>query len=88
LAFGGQSRALASYTEKLDSALKAGRKKALVSGSAIGVMMMILFCSYGLGFWYGSRLILKHENTGGQILNAFFAIIIGGMILKKVKTNL
>jgi len=81
LAFGGQSRALAKYTGHLESAFKVGRKKAIVSGSAIGIMMMILFCSYGLGFWYGSTLILQHEKTGGQILNAFFAIIIGGMIL-------
>jgi ABC-type multidrug transport system fused ATPase/permease subunit len=79
-AFGGQSRELARYKERLELAYKAGKKKAIISGSAIGVTMMILFCSYSLAFWYGSKLILKGENSGGQILTAFFAIIIGGMI--------
>ena len=80
LAFGGQSRELARYTSKLELAYKAGKKKAIASGLGIGAMMMFLFFSYGLAFWYGSKLILNHEHTGGEILNAFFAIIIGGTI--------
>ncbi|RIA92860.1 P-glyco protein [Glomus cerebriforme] len=77
IAFGGQSRELARYTLKLELAYKAGRKKAIASGLGIGAMMMFLFFSYALAFWYGSKLILSKEKTGGEILNAFFAITIG-----------
>jgi ABC-type multidrug transport system fused ATPase/permease subunit len=79
-AFGGQSRELARYKKQLELAYKAGKKKAIISGLAVGVTMMLLFCSYSLAFWYGSKLILKGENSGGQILTAFFSIITGGMV--------
>ncbi|RGB26342.1 multidrug resistance protein 1a, partial [Rhizophagus diaphanus] len=77
LAFGGQSRELARYATQLELAYKAGKKKAIVSGAGIGFMMMVLFFSYALAFWYGSRLILNNELSGGDILNALFAVIIG-----------
>ncbi|GBB85298.1 hypothetical protein RclHR1_11860005 [Rhizophagus clarus] len=77
LAFGGQSRELARYAKNLELAYKAGRKKAIASGAGIGSVMMILFFSYALAFWYGSKLILNKEKTGGEILNAFFAVMIG-----------
>lgn len=80
LAFGGQSRELARYATQLELAYKAGKKKAIVSGAGIGFMMMVLFFSYALAFWYGSRLILNNEISGGDILNALFAVIIGGTI--------
>ena len=41
-------------------------------------MMFVMFGSYGLAFWYGSILIINGEQTAGDVLNVFFAIMIGG----------
>ena len=54
-------------------------KKAFISGIGLGTMMAIMFGSYGLAFWYGSILIVNEGLSGGEVLNVFFAILMGGM---------
>ncbi|CAG8533060.1 15494_t:CDS:2 [Funneliformis mosseae] len=77
VSFGGEKRELARYNNKLNDAYKIGVKKAFISGAGLGAMMFIMFGSYGLAFWYGSILIVKGEQTGSEVLNVFFAVIIG-----------
>ncbi|CAG8663180.1 3265_t:CDS:2, partial [Racocetra fulgida] len=77
VAFGGQKLELERYTTQLDRAYVVGRKKSLVSGLGLGVLMFIMFGCYGLAFWYGSILIVNVETTGPDILNVFFAVFIG-----------
>ena len=53
---------------------------------ALAVMMFIIFCSYGLGMWYGASEVargLRHgrmETTGGDVLTVFWAILNGAMV--------
>ena len=68
----------------MNDAYKAGKKKALVSGLGLGAMMGIIFAAYALGFWYGGRLVASSEANGGEVLNVFFAIIIGAFSLGKI----
>ncbi|CAI2165412.1 8429_t:CDS:2 [Funneliformis geosporum] len=77
LAFGGQPRELARYSEKLELAYKSGKRKAIISGFGLSSMMLILFSSYSLAFWYGSKQILSGSKTSGDIFGAFLAVIIG-----------
>ncbi|CAI2174077.1 6193_t:CDS:10 [Funneliformis geosporum] len=77
VSFGGEKRELARYQNKLNDAYKLGVKKAFISGTGLGAMMGIMFGSYGLAFWYGSKLIVNNEQTGSEVLNVFFAVIIG-----------
>ncbi|CAB4481222.1 uncharacterized protein OCT59_003157 [Rhizophagus irregularis] len=77
ISFGGEKRELARYKNKLDDAYKTGVKKAFISGTGLGAMMGIMFGSYGLAFWFGSILVVRGEQTGGEVLNVFFAIIMG-----------
>ncbi|RHZ59931.1 hypothetical protein Glove_360g64 [Diversispora epigaea] len=77
VAFGGQQRERKRYEKELEAAYKSGRRKAFISGIGLGSMMLIMFGSYGLAFWYGSVLIINGEMTGGEVLNVFFAILIG-----------
>lgn len=79
ISFGGEKHELARYKNKLDDAYKTGVKKAFISGTGLGAMMGIMFGSYGLAFWFGSILVVNGEQTGGEVLNVFFAIIMGGM---------
>ncbi|CAG8541359.1 6798_t:CDS:10, partial [Scutellospora calospora] len=76
-AFGGQKHEIERYFEQLKIAYKIGKRKALISGLGLGILMFIMFGCYGLAFWFGSILVVNHEMTGAQILNVFFAVFIG-----------
>ncbi|KAJ3261916.1 Multidrug resistance protein 1 [Chytriomyces hyalinus] len=79
-AFGGQSRELKRYTEKLKVAERAGIRGAFTVGAATGAAFLIIFATYSLGFWYGGRLIPNDMNSG-DVITTFFSIIIGAFSL-------
>ncbi|RKP07807.1 P-glyco protein Abcb1 [Thamnocephalis sphaerospora] len=85
-AFGGQEREVRRYETKLDVALAKGKRKAYAIGLSVGSMMSILFCTYALGFWFGSRQIANGEMEPNQVLNVFFALIIGTMVIGMAAT--
>ncbi|KAF8018914.1 hypothetical protein BT93_H3722 [Corymbia citriodora subsp. variegata] len=79
--FTGEKRALEKYDSKLEVAYKSTVNQGLVSGLGIGVIMLIVFCTYGLAVWYGSKLIIEKGYNGGQIINIIMALVTGGMSL-------
>ncbi|KAJ2091418.1 hypothetical protein IW138_001877 [Coemansia sp. RSA 986] len=81
MAFGAQEREVKRYTEKIGSARRVGLTRAWVVGVNMGFVMFALFGLYALGFWYGGRLVRKGEMHPAQVLNVFFALIIGGFSL-------
>ena len=66
-AFGGQREETERYSDNLHDAKKVGIKKNAWSGLAIGVTYFVLFCCYGLAFWYGAKLILEDDYTIGTV---------------------
>ncbi|CAG8491139.1 uncharacterized protein OCT59_020189 [Rhizophagus irregularis] len=86
-AFGGQQREINRYAEKLEKAFAIGKKKALINGLAIGSIIFIIYCTYSLAFWYGSILIVQGKTTGGDVLNVFFAILIGAFSVGNAAPN-
>jgi hypothetical protein len=58
-----------------------GVKKALFTGFLLGSLFLVIYGTYGLGFWYGWTLseldpvTMKQEYTVGKILLVFFSII-------------
>lgn len=53
-------------------------------------MMFIIFCSYGLGMWYGATEVARdirnncfgdNCKTGGHVLTVFWAILNGAMVM-------
>lgn len=80
VAFGGEEREIKRYAKHLDIAEKAGLWKALASGVGVGFIQGLIFLVYALAFWYGNRLI-PGTMSGGDVLNVFFAIIIGAFSL-------
>uniref|UniRef100_A0A8C4Y6C9 ATP-binding cassette sub-family B member 5 n=1 Tax=Gopherus evgoodei TaxID=1825980 RepID=A0A8C4Y6C9_9SAUR len=73
VAFGGQEKEINS---KLGEAKNLGIKKAIASKLSLGFLYLIINGCYGLGFWYGTTLILD-ENTGysiGTVLAVFFCV--------------
>ncbi|CAG8455912.1 13526_t:CDS:10 [Dentiscutata erythropus] len=79
-AFGGQERELRRYVDKLQDAYIIGRKKAIITGSSLAFIFFTLFSTYALAFWYGGILIADGKANGGQVVNVFFSVLIGGAI--------
>ncbi|XP_006138405.2 ATP-binding cassette sub-family B member 5 isoform X1 [Pelodiscus sinensis] len=76
VAFGGQEKEINRYTSKLGEAKNLGIKKAIASKLSLGLLYLIINGCYGLGFWYGTTLILD-ENTDytiGTVLAVFFSV--------------
>ncbi|KAH7521540.1 ABC transporter B family member 9 isoform X2 [Ziziphus jujuba] len=79
--FTGEKRAIDKYDKKLDAAYKSATHQGLVSGFGLGVVLLIIFGTYGLAVWYGSKLIIDKGYNGGDVINVIFAILTGGMSL-------
>ncbi|XP_073533901.1 ATP-binding cassette sub-family B member 5-like isoform X4 [Phyllobates terribilis] len=78
VAFGGQEKEIKRYTNNLEEAKKLGIKKAIASQLALGFMCLINYASYGLGFWYGTILILGDQGyTVGDAL-----VVLNGLNVK------
>ncbi|KAJ1734921.1 hypothetical protein LPJ61_000821 [Coemansia biformis] len=81
MAFGGQARELARFREKIQAARAAGLRKSWVVGGCMGFIMFSIYGVYALGFWYGGKLVRDGRMEPKDVLNAFFALIIGGFAL-------
>lgn len=81
VSFGGQEREAKRYEKHLDEAEKAGIKKSIAGGVGIGMIQFLMFSVYSLGFYYGNKLVGWGLMGAGEVLNTFFAIIIGAFSL-------
>ncbi|KAJ3375227.1 Multidrug resistance protein 1 [Allomyces arbusculus] len=88
VAFGGEERSLKAYEIKLRAGYVLNVKKAVYAGIGIGVFMLILFCTYSLGFYFGSIMVKDGKMKGGDVLNVFFAVIIGAFSLGQAGPNM
>ena len=77
--FTGEKVAINKYNNKLLVAYAATAQQGLVSGIGLGTVMLIIFGSYGLAIWYGSKLIIEKGYNGGVVINVIMAIMTGGM---------
>ena len=64
---------------KLNTAYKSSTHQALAVGLGLGVYLLIVYGTFGLAIWYGSKLIIEEGYTGGNVMNVIFAIMTGGM---------
>jgi hypothetical protein len=80
---------LRRYTVKLREALSIGLKKGFVTGGGMGTIMFVMFATYSLAFWFGSKLISDHTTnsttgkpwTGGDVVTTFFAVVMGAFAI-------
>ncbi|KAI9208123.1 P-loop containing nucleoside triphosphate hydrolase protein [Polychytrium aggregatum] len=86
--FSLQKRFIEKYDKELAKAEVTDFKKGLSLGIGFGSFMLVIFGSYGLAFWYGSRLVLSSDMEGQDVLVVFFSMIIGAMALIMLPTNL
>ncbi|XP_078519646.1 ATP-binding cassette sub-family B member 5-like isoform X4 [Lissotriton helveticus] len=75
VAFGGQQKEINRYTGNLGEAKAIGIKKAIASQASLGLVFLFIYASYGLGFWYGTTLILGDLGYSiGDVLVIFFSV--------------
>ncbi|CAN2389829.1 phosphatidylcholine-translocating ATPase activity [Pristimantis euphronides] len=89
VAFGGQEKEIQRYTNNLGEAKKIGIKKSITSQLAVGCMYCIIYCSYALGFWYGSVLILGEKGyTIGDVLAVLFCVVLSSYCVGQAASHL
>merc|ERR1739838_296589 len=88
VAFGGQDKEAERYNANLVFAKKVGKLRGLSQGLGLGITYMIMFSTYGLAFWYGSKLVFSKELDIGDMLTTFFSILIGAFSLGGAASNM
>lgn len=102
-AYGVQILFGAKYSYRLRQAEHAGILKGFFVGIAVGLLLLTIFTSYAVGLRYGGTLILNSRKNNpicrispissgcvspGDVITAFFAVIIGSMTFAQIAPNL
>ncbi|NXG04871.1 MDR1 protein, partial [Sakesphorus luctuosus] len=89
VAFNGQQKALEKYNANLETAKHVGVKKSITTNISLGVSQFLIFGSYALAFWYGTKLTAEDEHYDiGRVLIVFFAVLVGAFSLGQGAPNL
>ncbi|NXX41749.1 MDR1 protein, partial [Tricholaema leucomelas] len=89
VAFNGQQKALAKYDANLEMARRVGMKKSITTNTSLGVSQFLIFGSYALAFWYGTKLTAEDEDYDiGRVLIVFFSVLVGAFSLGQAAPNL
>ncbi|CAD6231756.1 unnamed protein product [Miscanthus lutarioriparius] len=86
--FTGEKRAVEKYNKSLKNAYKSGIREGLATGLGMGTVMVLLFCGYSLGIWYGAKLILEKGYTGAKVMNVIFAVLTGSLALGQASPSM
>ena len=76
--FVAEEKVMAKFSSALEGSVKLGIKQGLAKGLAIGASG-VNFAIWAFVTWYGSRLVLHNETSGGMILGTGYCLIIGGL---------
>ncbi|KAJ2659128.1 hypothetical protein IWW48_003660 [Coemansia sp. RSA 1200] len=87
-AFNGQARELERYSTNIQDAYAFGRKKGFVLGAGFGLIHFFIIVMYCIGFNFGIWRIYNGVRTPQEILNAIFALLVGGFSLSSMAPNL
>ncbi|XP_025201296.1 multidrug resistance protein 1A-like isoform X2 [Melanaphis sacchari] len=76
-AFGGELRESKRYKIAIEEGRKLVMKKYYVFSILLGSIFVIIYSAYGIGFWYGSNLIVNKISSPGSIFTVFFSVMAG-----------
>ncbi|PLB46368.1 putative ABC multidrug transporter [Aspergillus steynii IBT 23096] len=67
----------AKYSSWIAEARKRGKRLTLVSGIHLGLLMLALYSSYALAFWFGLKLFREgHIDNINTVITVFFSVLI------------
>jgi len=77
--FNAQEGVMERYSEALREPAVIGRKTAQVTGIGFGFGNMIIFCTYGLCWWWGAVQVQDHGLSFEKMMIAVMAIVMAGV---------
>ncbi|XP_059164342.1 ATP-dependent translocase ABCB1-like [Physella acuta] len=88
ISFNGHSKEIKKYSHALEESKKLGIRKSWFAGLSVGLTFLIMFCAYGLAFWFGSTQVDSYNSSGGHeglspgdVFTVFFSVMIGSFAL-------
>ncbi|XP_072967674.1 ABC transporter B family member 4-like isoform X3 [Typha angustifolia] len=81
VSFNGENQVIATYKKFIRNAYKSAVYEGIATGFGMGSVMLILFSSYGLAVWYGSKLVIEDGYNGGEVITILLAVMTGAMSL-------
>ncbi|CAO2197791.1 unnamed protein product [Urochloa humidicola] len=78
--FTAEKRIIQKYTSILDKTIKLGIKQGIAKGLAVG-FTGLSFAIWAFLAWYGGRLVMHHQASGGRIYAAGISFVLGGLSL-------
>eukprot|EP00258_Populus_trichocarpa_P025336 XP_024441355.1 ABC transporter B family member 21 [Populus trichocarpa] len=79
--FTGEKQAISNYKKFLATAYNSGVQEGFTAGLGLGIVMLLVFCTYALAIWFGGKMILEKGYTGGDVVNVIIAVLTGSMSL-------
>ncbi|KAG1822804.1 P-loop containing nucleoside triphosphate hydrolase protein [Suillus subaureus] len=80
-AFGAQKFLSSLYDKHIDGSRIANSKGAIWQGGGLASFFFVIYSAYALAFDFGTTLINEGLANAGQVVNVFFAILIGSFSL-------
>lgn len=74
----GENRTACKFSKALETTTKLGIKQGLARGIMLGTMG-IIYINWAFQAWFGSILITKHGEKGGDVFVAGFNVLMGGV---------
>ncbi|XP_048246672.1 ATP-dependent translocase ABCB1-like isoform X4 [Haliotis rufescens] len=90
VAFGGQEKECNRYCSNLHEAKAFGVRKGYTNGLSLGLVWLVMFSAYALGFWYGTKLVRDEPENyqAGKMIIVFFSVLIGAFSLGNAAPSL
>eukprot|EP00117_Sycon_ciliatum_P005125 scpid61972/ scgid9202/ Multidrug resistance protein 1A; ATP-binding cassette sub-family B member 1A; MDR1A; Multidrug resistance protein 3; P-glycoprotein 3 len=76
VAFGGENQEAERYEMELEGARKFGVRKGFVTGFGFSVVYLMMFATYGLAFYTGTRFVWNGDMEPGDMVTTFFNVVI------------
>ncbi|XP_010535957.1 PREDICTED: putative ABC transporter B family member 8 isoform X2 [Tarenaya hassleriana] len=78
--FTAEKRVIKNYSDMLEKTTKLGIKQGQAKGLAVG-STGLSFAIWAFLAWYGSRLVMYHEASGGRVYAAGISFVLSGLSL-------
>jgi len=94
--FANFQREISRFNSKLEQSMIAGKSGAFLSSLTVGFLFFLIFVSYTLAVWFGSRLIADKEYNdnmsrnfqSGDVLTVLFTVVFGAFSLGQAAPNI
>ncbi|KAM3337484.1 ABC transporter B family member 11-like [Capsicum galapagoense] len=82
--YNGERRAISQYHSCLNKAYRSGVQEGqdLAPGIYVGGYYFFYYTSYALAIWYGSKMVLDHNYTGGDVMNVIIDTLVVSLNLR------